>query len=65
MLWLICGDSNATLSSEDRPDGRCDASTIQFQQLVHELELVDLPSSGSRFTWRNGNGAVLHKQISL
>ena len=56
--WLLGGDFNCHLSSEDSPGGRLDSSMAGFQMAVQNMGLTEYPISGVEFTWRNGSGQV-------
>ncbi|XP_042479670.1 uncharacterized protein LOC122060603 [Macadamia integrifolia] len=53
--WLVKGDFNATLlSNEKRGPGRFNASSaVEFQAMVDTCALVQAPSQGKKFTWTN------------
>lgn len=54
--WIVMGDFNAYLSSEDKMG--CNPvrnhETTDFCECVYQLELVDLQSVGCYFTWLKG-----------
>ncbi|KAK2385146.1 hypothetical protein QL285_072415 [Trifolium repens] len=65
--WCVVGDFNAVCSMEERVgvnanDGNV-ASTeiIEFRNFVEELELVDLPILGRRFTWYHASGNAMSR----
>ena len=50
---LLLGDFNAILHSwERRGTFRCDLSTREFSDWIHEMGLIDVPLQGLNFTWR-------------
>lgn len=50
--WVIIGDFNCVLSSEERsPEGRTSSSFINW---VEQMNLIDLGFEGPRFTWHHG-----------
>ncbi|XP_020262542.1 uncharacterized protein LOC109838519 [Asparagus officinalis] len=52
--WVICGDFNATLSSEERNGRKGSIKDINsFKSFVSSNYLIDLPLSGRSFTWSN------------
>ncbi|GMJ15548.1 hypothetical protein HRI_005224000 [Hibiscus trionum] len=52
--WIIGGDFNAYLSSEEKFGSTVNRSTIEvFRNFIQESQLVDLPLSGGSFTWSN------------
>ena len=53
---LLLGDFNAILHSWERIGSfRCDRSTKEFSDWIRELELLDIPLHGVRFTWRRND----------
>ncbi|PWA57175.1 hypothetical protein CTI12_AA411590 [Artemisia annua] len=54
-LWVLGGNWNDILHFEERL-GQCyvDASMRDFQSFVNDCILVDIPMSGVKFTWSNG-----------
>lgn len=58
--WILMGDYNATLSSEEHSRSRDymvdQAGMRDFQELVSDCSLTDLPYVGSVFTWWNKRG---------
>ena len=58
--WILLGDYNVTLSSSEH--SRCQdylgdqSGMSQFQELVFDCNLLDLPYVGSVFTWWNKRG---------
>ncbi|KAH7684024.1 RNA-directed DNA polymerase protein [Dioscorea alata] len=53
--WVICGDFNLQFTSNDKNKGDLHAREIvTSQNLLNDLNLVDPPLHGRRFTWSNG-----------
>lgn len=64
--WLIQGDFNAVCSNEDRIGGNPinEVAADEFQSWILNLELVEVPYSGPKFTWTNyqeGNKIIFRK----
>lgn len=63
--WVVLGDFNATLKTEERRGVRSVAGSYdEFLNCVEELELSDLPYNGCFFTWfnrRQGEEAIAAK----
>ncbi|KAK8648552.1 hypothetical protein V6N13_129302 [Hibiscus sabdariffa] len=57
--WIVIGDFNATLSTEDR-NGCAPSSLLEpgFQKMVFDSGLSDLDYVGLDFTWYRGNCSV-------
>ncbi|XP_024019358.1 uncharacterized protein LOC112090997 [Morus notabilis] len=52
--WLILGDMNGMLSSSDQSGIGPSPSSVQvLRKAMNSLELIDLGSSGGRYTWCN------------
>lgn len=52
--WLICGDFNATLQSEDRSNPASHWRNSQrFAEIIRSMDLHDMSPQGRRFTWSN------------
>lgn len=51
--WLICGDFNAILTTEDRLHGCQDNETVEFESFIDAAEVVEIQSKGSFFSWSN------------
>ncbi|KAH1215306.1 hypothetical protein GmHk_13G036474 [Glycine max] len=60
-LWCILGDLNAIRDLEERFGSSqrsiSDSSIIEFNNRIHELELLEVPWLGRKFTWIIPNGA--------
>ncbi|XP_061955562.1 uncharacterized protein LOC133677489 [Populus nigra] len=54
--WLLLGDFNAILKSSDRAGGDPNWYGHQndFDTCIQDTELIQLPYSGLKFTWHNG-----------
>lgn len=53
--WVICGDFNAIFILEDKNSGVPNLADISYAQtLVSDLNLVEPPLVGRKFTWTNG-----------
>ena len=55
--WLLLGDFNSILSQEDKHNGELVSTyeTSDFRNCCSDLGIADLNSTGSHFTWTNGN----------
>lgn len=52
---MICGDSNAIFSLEDKPSEAPNLEDLRNTNcFVHDLGLLDPPFVGRRFSWTNG-----------
>ncbi|WCJ44200.1 RNA-directed DNA polymerase (reverse transcriptase)-related family protein [Euphorbia peplus] len=54
--WVLAGDFNAILSTEDRRGGsdRRSGGCPHFQNFMNATSLIDLGFSGPHFTWKRG-----------
>ncbi|WJX49459.1 hypothetical protein P8452_35893 [Trifolium repens] len=63
--WCVMGDFNAVLSPEERRGVNAGASSnielSGFRNFFNEVELVDLPILGRRFTWYHANGLAMSR----
>ncbi|MCH86627.1 LINE-1 reverse transcriptase like, partial [Trifolium medium] len=65
--WCVVGDFNAVCRSEERfgVNSVGGASTpteiIEFRRFLEDLELVDLPLVGRRFTWFQASGRAMSR----
>nr|XP_033514585.1 uncharacterized protein LOC117279202 [Nicotiana tomentosiformis] len=63
--WIVMGDFNSVLHIEDGVGGNfiTMAEIAEFHQCIEECALVELPTSGSRYTWndRHGDSRILSK----
>ncbi|KAL3329033.1 hypothetical protein AABB24_036239 [Solanum stoloniferum] len=55
--WLIMGDFNSILTTEDRPIGSQvqSSETRDFQECITDCNLTELATVGRKFTWTNGH----------
>jgi len=64
--WMLIGDFNDTLLPSEQRGGLFNRSRAsQFSNFMHECNLLDLTTTGGRFTWhRNHNGLhILSKKL--
>lgn len=55
MPWIICRDFNAIFNLEDKNGGPPNLEDIRLANLfLHELQLLEPPTVGRRFSWTNG-----------
>lgn len=53
--WVLCGNFNTVFSLNDKNRGFPNSSDLTIaQNFLNELDLVDPPLLGRRFTWTNG-----------
>ncbi|KAG6787534.1 hypothetical protein POTOM_003573 [Populus tomentosa] len=54
--WLVMGDFNAILHTDDRIEGDMQWYRHQddFRHYIRQSELIQIPYTGPRFTWHNG-----------
>nr|TKS04410.1 hypothetical protein D5086_0000141350 [Populus alba] len=54
--WLVMGDFNAILHTDDRVGGDMQWYRHQddFRHCIRQSELIQIPYTGPRFTWHNG-----------
>nr|CAD1830240.1 unnamed protein product [Ananas comosus var. bracteatus] len=56
-IWTLLGDFNVLLSVNDKNGATTHITDIlNFREVVHDLQLVDLPILNKAFTWTNGRG---------
>nr|CAD1830576.1 unnamed protein product [Ananas comosus var. bracteatus] len=56
-IWTLLGDFNVLLSVDDKNGATTHITDIlNFREVVHDLQLVDLPILNKAFTWTNGRG---------
>ncbi|KAK6779932.1 hypothetical protein RDI58_022116 [Solanum bulbocastanum] len=57
--WLVIGDFNSVLNSEDRLGGNpvTWAEVIDLQTCIDTCSLVDLAHNGPRYTWNDRNAS--------
>ena len=62
--WYIVGDFNTVLHTEERLGKRINNINREckdFKIFVLDMNLIDLPSVGGRFTWFNGSGMAMSR----
>jgi hypothetical protein len=63
--WCVLGDFNAVLSPEDRRGVNAGTSSNLemrgFRSFLEDVDLVDLPLLGRRFTWFHANGVAMSR----
>ncbi|GKC66314.1 RNA-directed DNA polymerase, eukaryota, reverse transcriptase zinc-binding domain protein, partial [Tanacetum coccineum] len=64
--WCLLGDFNVALYLEDSTAGssRLDIAMREFKECVHDIEVMDIQSTGLHFTWNQkpkGNDGILKK----
>jgi hypothetical protein len=66
-IWGLVGDFNAVLHRHERK-GQVTSSPnlmsneiIEFRDFVQEMELIDLPVLGRKFTWFHSGGAAMSR----
>ncbi|XP_057415016.1 uncharacterized protein LOC130709903 [Lotus japonicus] len=64
--WCILGDFNSVRSSEERRGSAADSDTyrrdtIEFNSFINNMELLDLPLVGKKFTWFRPNGLAVSR----
>ncbi|KAJ6871911.1 hypothetical protein NC651_031103 [Populus alba x Populus x berolinensis] len=54
--WMVLGDFNAIIRAEDRSGGDINWYHHQneFSQCIRQSELIQLPYTGMKYTWHNG-----------
>jgi Reverse transcriptase (RNA-dependent DNA polymerase) len=52
--WMICGDFNLILRSQERSSGNMWPRDREFKNLINELYMMDIPLQGRKYTWSNG-----------
>jgi hypothetical protein len=66
-VWCVVGDFNAVLHSDERRGINSQSSfdvsleTIEFNNFVSNMELMDLPVLGRKFTWCHPNGRSMSR----
>jgi hypothetical protein len=53
MSWMVCGDFNLVLRSEERTSQILWPRDRAFRSMVNDLALIDLPLSDRKYTWVN------------
>ncbi|KAL2322620.1 hypothetical protein Fmac_026999 [Flemingia macrophylla] len=64
--WLFVGDFNAVMGAHEKKGGNLpsDTSCSEFVEWINKLCLIDIPTSGSFYTWYNGlvgSGAIYQR----
>ncbi|GKV25404.1 hypothetical protein SLEP1_g34851 [Rubroshorea leprosula] len=55
--WCLAGDFNAVRRAEERAGcTRISGEMREFDEFIHNAELLDLPLLGRKYTWYNSNG---------
>jgi len=54
--WMVLGDFNAIMQAEDRSGGDINWYHHQndFSHCIRHAELIQLPYTGMKYTWHNG-----------
>ncbi|XP_019433996.1 PREDICTED: uncharacterized protein LOC109340725 [Lupinus angustifolius] len=63
-MWCMAGDFNSILNRDERrgsSSSLVSSDCVEFSQFVEDLELLDLPLVGSKFTWFVSNGSVMSR----
>lgn len=63
-LWILAGDFNAVLRGNERKGCSSQEHRVEideFQSFVKDMELVDLPLLGRRYTWFKSNGSAMSR----
>lgn len=63
-LWCVVGDFNSVLSALERKGVRARSfglDSMEFQNFVVDVGLVDLPLCGRRFTWYRSDGSAMSR----
>lgn len=54
LLWILMGDFNIHRSQQDTTGGPINFGIVsEFNNTIHELDLLDVPLIGRKFTWSN------------
>ncbi|MCH95054.1 endonuclease/exonuclease/phosphatase family protein, partial [Trifolium medium] len=63
--WCVVGDFNAVVVSEERRGVNLEStSTLEmmgFRSFIVDLDVIDLPILGRRYTWYNSNGSSMSR----
>jgi hypothetical protein len=63
--WCVIGDFNAVLYPEERRDLSAETfSNLEmrgFRSFLEDVDLIDLPILGRRFTWYHANGVAMSR----
>ncbi|XP_019427226.1 PREDICTED: uncharacterized protein LOC109335545 [Lupinus angustifolius] len=63
-MWCMAGDFNSILNRDERrgsSSSLVSSDCVEFSQFIEDLELLDLPLVGSKFTWFVSNGSAMSK----
>nr|KYP32205.1 Putative ribonuclease H protein At1g65750 family [Cajanus cajan] len=63
-LWCIVGDFNTVRRLEERKGGFGDHGARdmeEFNSFITEMELIDVPLVGKRFTWFRSDGSIMSR----
>lgn len=62
--WCVCGDFNEVRKPEERNGClRKDSGMTIFNKFIEDLELIDLPMLGRKFTWSNSQAVERMSRI--
>jgi hypothetical protein len=62
--WMLLGDFNLITSAADKSNGNLNLRLLgKFRALIQDLELIDYPIIGRRFTWCNERESATHTRI--
>lgn len=67
-LWVLAGDFNAVLKGNERKGCTSQKNRVEineFQAFVKDMELIDLPLLGRRYTWFKSNGSAMSRLIRI
>ncbi|PNX71762.1 cysteine-rich receptor-like protein kinase, partial [Trifolium pratense] len=62
--WCLGGDFNATLKVGERrgcSGGGGQIERVEFSQFIEDMEVVDIPVTGKKFSWFNAEGTVMSR----
>ncbi|XP_058726636.1 uncharacterized protein LOC131597999 [Vicia villosa] len=62
--WFVAGDFNEVSSREERKgvrDNYSGRNMEDFMRFIDDMELIDLPCVGKKFTWFKGDGTVMSR----
>lgn len=64
--WVICGDFNAIFNLEDKSNGNPNIEDIRCAQtLLRDLNLLEPPLVGRKFTWTNGQSDSIWVRLDI
>lgn len=64
VLWCLVGDFNAIKNRSERRGTSLisqDSYNVEFQSFIDELDLIDLPVLGKKFTWFRPDGSAMSR----